>query len=155
MYQTIIRQICRCTETITTWGLRGTQFFMQNLMNIYSKVTQTTCSQVLEDKMNPQNMRRVLPETFGIHKHRTYIPHLADGVCFTRGSMALWVRIALDQACLNAHLTPSTSSCMILGRTSHASVCKMGVMVLPTPSAVLQIMWNDACQTHDTLPDTC
>lgn len=78
---------------------------MQNIMNIYNKVTQTTCSQVLEDKMDPQNMQRVLPKTFGIYKHTTYISHPADGVSFTRGSMALSVRIALDQANLDTHLT--------------------------------------------------
>lgn len=155
MYQTIIRQMCKCIETIITWGLRGIHFFMQHLMNIYNKLTQTTCSQVLKDKMDPQNMWRVLFKTFGIHKHTTHSSRRWSILYKRQHGTVGKVSFGSSQSQYPLNLLPHTSSCMILGRTSHASVCKMEVMTLPTPSAVLQIMWNDARQTHGTLPDTC
>ena len=63
----------------------------------------------------------------------TYKYHLADGFSFTKGNLPQQLGPLWSQTNLSSDLSPSTCQLYDPGQDLNASVCKMGVMVLPIP----------------------
>lgn len=99
-------------------------------------MTQTTSSYVFKDNMDPQNMWGMLSKTFGIHKH-THIQISFNRwiLLYTRQATTA-VRTTLESNQPQFRFSPSTCQLYDPGQDLNASVCKMGVMVLPIPNFV-------------------